>query len=207
LIIKGENKMEKKTAGRPPKAIKEVITDEVLEQIESIPSAIEKKIEEVKTAKTEKKTYSDEDMIMVASIKSGRTNLYSDDKPYDEYIWEKFGDIVEVRYGRLDLLRRKSGDEVFRTMLYVLDKDAIEQLRLGKIYENIGDLIQLEKLFSLQPDHFVRFIDTCPDVTRSILREILFDKIERKEDINVFNLQIWAEKLDLDFDLKDLKRS
>ena len=199
---------QKKNAGRPPKATesKEVISSDVVEQIKDVPSTIEKKIEEVKNTKTQAKVYSDEDMIVVASIKSGRTNLYNDEKPYDEYIWEKFGDVQEVRFGRLESLKRKTGDEVFKTMLYVLDEQAVKQLRLEKVYDNIGDLVKLEKLFSLQADEFIRFVNNAPEITKTILRELLFDKIERKEDINVFNLQIWAEKLDMDFDIKDIKR-
>lgn len=189
---------------RPKK--EQIINEEVSEKLKEIPSAIEQKIEEVKQSKKEDKVYSDDDLVMVASIKGGRTNLYTDEKPYDEYVFEKFGDVQEVRFGRLDLLRRKSGEEPFKTMLYVLDKDAVAQLRLGKIYENIGDLVQLEKIFSLQADEFIRFVNNAPEQTIEILRQLLFDKIERKEDISVFNLQIWAEKLQLDFDLQDLKR-
>lgn len=202
------NTTQKKTAGRPAKTTekKEVVSKEIAEKIQDIPSTIESKIEQVKTAKADVKFYSDEDMVIVASIKSGRTNLYNDEKPYDEYIWEKFGDIQEVRFGRLDTLRRKSGEEVFKTMLYVLDEQAVKQLRLEKVYENIGDLVKLEKLFNLQADEFIRFVNNAPEITKTILRELLFDKIERKEDINVFNLQIWAEKLDMDFDIKDIKR-
>ena len=91
-------------------------------------------------------------------------------------------------------------------MLYVLDEDAVEQLKLGKIYSNIGNLVDLEKLFFLPVDEFIRFVNNCPETTTQILREILSDKLERKEDINVFNLQIWTEKLGMDFDIKDLKR-
>lgn len=198
-------------AGRPKKdAEKKVdttveVTSDVVD-MSKIESQIEKKIEEVKSAKVEKKTYSDEDMVLVASIKSGKTYLRNDEKPYDEYVFEKFGDVVEVRFGRLDLLRRKSGEEPFKDMLYVLDAEAVAQLKLGKIYSNIGNLVDLEKLFFLPADEFIRFVNNCPETTKQILREILSDKLERKEDINVFNLQIWAEKLELDFDIKDLKR-
>lgn len=196
-------------AGRPStKKETETSVEVVSETVDmsKIESQVEKKVKEVKSAKTEVKTYSDEDMIMVASTKSGRTYLRNDEKPYDEYIFEKFGDVQEVRFGRLDLLRRKSGEEVFKSMLYVLDEYAVEQLKLGKIYANIGNLVDLEKLFFLPVDEFIRFVNNCPETTTQILREILSDKLERKEDINVFNLQIWTEKLGMDFDIKDLKR-
>jgi hypothetical protein len=208
---------ELKMAGRPRKTtttsktteakVEKPVDDlkEKLDEIE-IESTIEQKVKEVKTAKKEAKQFDDEDMVLVASIKSGRTYLRNNEKPYDEYIFEKFGDVQEVRYGRLDTLRRKLGEDPFKTMLYVLDEDVVKQLRLGKIYENIGKLADLEKAFYLKADEFIRFVDNCPEQTREILREILSDKLERKEDINVFNLQIWAEKLKMDFDIKDLKR-
>lgn len=197
-------------AERPKKKVAEAKTTVEVKSdtidISKVESTIEKKIEEVKSAKVESKKYSDEDMVMVASMKSGRTYLRNDEKPYDEYIFDKFGDVVEVRFGRLDSLRRKSGEEPFKTMLYVLDTDAVEQLKLGKIYANIGNLVELEKVFALPEDEFIRFVNNCPEVTADILRQILNDKLERKEDVSAFSLQIWTEKLGIDFDLQDLKR-
>jgi DNA modification methylase len=65
--IKMANTNQKKTAGRPPKAVenKEVISSEIEGQIKDVPSTIEKKIEEVKTSKKEVKTYSDEGMTVL----------------------------------------------------------------------------------------------------------------------------------------------
>lgn len=200
------NTTQKKTSTRGRKPAKPVVEESVAKELESLPSEIEKKVEEVKSEKKAIKKLQDDDMVMVASIKSGSTKLSNNEKPYDEYYWEKFGDVVEVRYGRLDLLRRKNGEEPFKTMLYILDKDAVEQLRLQKVYDNIGDLVQLEKIFALREDDFIRFVDNAPEVTKTILREIFFDKMQRKENMNFFSVQTWVERLDLDFDMQDLKR-
>ena len=187
---------EQKKAGRPSKAVVEAQEEVVVESlVEKIESNIE--IAKATTVKKVVRELDDEDMVLVASIASGMTQLRNSEKPFDEYYWNGFGSIEEVRYGTLVQFRKKS-DEMFKTMLYVMDEQAIKELRLEKAYEHIGSLENLVKLFDKPAQEIVRFIDASTPELKRVLSQILFNKLERKEPIDYFVLKVLAEKLDIE---------
>lgn len=147
----------------------------------------------------------EEDMVLVASYATGRTQLINSEKPYDETYWEKFGLVEEVRFGTLERLRRKNGTDTFTKFIYVLDEQAVKQLNLTKVYEEFKAPTELVKVFELPLEDIIKFIENAGKNLQPVLREILISKIQNKENINAFNLIAIAEKLEIDLDTIQLK--
>jgi hypothetical protein len=176
--------------------VKAVVVEEPV--VESIVEKVEKNLEVAKAMPIKKatNTIDDEDFVAVASFASGMTQIINPEKPYDEYYFDGFGSIEEVRFGTLKQIRRK-GDTAFRTMIRVLDETACQELGLTKMYDEIGKLEDLITVFDKPTHEVVAFIDKSSKQVKEVLREILFNKLERKENINYFSLKILAEKLDI----------
>ena len=166
----------------------------------------EEKVEKKETVKkVEVKKLDSEDLVSVAAYTSGLTKLTNPEKPFDDYQWEKFGTAEEVRYGTLEQMKRKNGNDIFTKFLYVLDEKAVKQLGLEKIYSELKAPKELEKVIDLPLDHSIKFIDGCNANTKIVLREILISRIQNKENINAFNLMALAEKLDIQLDTINFK--
>jgi len=184
-------------AGRPKKETEEI--EEVVEIKESITEKVGKNLASgrVQSLKKTEQTIDDEDLVAVASFASGKTQLTNSEKPYDEYIWDGFGTVEDVRFGTLKQIRKKS-DEAFKTMLYVLDDLAIKELGLAKVYEKIGSLDSLINIFDKPVTEIVKFVDNSSPQVKAVLAQILHNKLERKESIDYFSLKILAEKLGIE---------
>lgn len=150
--------------------------------------------------KAKKKKFDDEDMVPVASFASGMTRLENKIAPYDETIWNKFGDVEDVRYGTLDYIRKRHKD-AFSTMLYVLDEDAVEALNLGSVYEKVGRLEYIIDIFEKPLEEIISFIDKSSKERSLVLKEILNNKLQNKEDISHFKLKAIAQKLGMELNL------
>jgi hypothetical protein len=151
------------------------------------------------------KKLEEDDMVLVASYASGLTKLTNNDKPFDEYIWERFGEVQEVRYGTLEQKKRKNGNDLFTKFVYVLDEQAVKQLGLEKVYSELKPPAELEKIINMSLEHSIKFVEGANDNMRLALREILINKVQNKENINAFNLIALAEKLDIQLDTINLK--
>ena len=190
-------------AGRPKKETEEFEGLEVIK--ESITEKLEKNLVTGRTQslKKIKQTIDDEDMIAVASFASGRTQLRNPKEPYDEYIWEGFGAIEDVRFGILkDTRKRYEGIQAFENMLYVLDDLAVIELGLTKTYEKIGSLDNIIKIFDRPLADVIRFVDSATPQIKIVLGQILHNKLERKEPIDYFVLETLAEKLGVELHSK-----
>lgn len=168
-------------------------------------SKVEKEVKPEPKKKVEVKKLDSEDMVLVASYASGLTKLTNPDKPFDEYQWEKFGETDEVRFGTLEQLKRKNGNDLFTKFIYVLDEQAVKQLGLEKLYSEMKAPDELAKVIDLPLDHSIKFIEGSNQNTRNALREILIGKIQNKENINAFNLVAIAEKLGIELDTINFK--
>lgn len=178
----------------------EVEVKEVVEEVKEV-----KEVKPEPKKKVEVKKLDSEDMVLVASYASGLTKLTNPDKPFDEYQWEKFGETDEVRYGTLEQLKRKNGNDLFTKFIYVLDEQAVKQLGLEKIYSEMKAPDELSKVIDLKLDHAIKFIEGSNQNTKNALREILIGKIQNKENINAFNLVALAEKLEIELDTINFK--
>jgi len=151
--------------------------------------------------KAVKKVFDDEDLIPVASFIAGRTNYMNKEKPYDEYTWDKFGEIEEVRYGTLVQMKRKGG-KAFKKMLYVLPEDAQKDLGLVNIYAKIGKLEEIINILDKPLMEALNYIEGTSKEVKDIIRQILINKLERKESIDLFVFKAVAEKLGMDLNLE-----
>lgn len=196
-------------AGRPKKTQnEEAKTTEKLQLDTQNEEIVENKIEVTPTVKkaseepkkAEAKKLEDEDMVVVASYLSGRNQLTNNDKPFDSYVWLKFGATEEVRFGTLVQLRKKVGITVFTEALYILNEQAVKQLGLEKVYSELKPPKELKKVFELSLEDGLKFIENSSKELKLVLREILIDKLQNKENINFFNLRAYAEKLNIELD-------
>ena len=150
---------------------------------ESITEKIETNIAVAKESGTLKKVVKkidDETMVAVASFKGGKTQFKNEIEPYDFYVWEQFGDVQDVRFGSLRDLRRRSGEEPFKKMLYVLDEEAIAELGLAKIYAEVGSLEEMITLFEKPLAVVLKFVENASPQVKEVLRQIMYNKLERK---------------------------
>jgi hypothetical protein len=191
---------------RPSTKATEVKEVEVIEEVKDVATTLEEKIESnIETAKanrTERKkvVLDDEDMIVVASYRGG-TNRLENPKNGDLTVYYAFGDVEEIRYGTLKELKQRSGAEPFLTSLFVLDENAVEALGLKRQYEDLPHPTELPKLFKKPLQDIIKFIDNCGESTKQVLREILSDKIEKKEPIDYYAVKAIAEKLDYELNI------
>lgn len=170
----------------------------------SIVETVEKNIETAKeqgTSKVQSRKIDDETMIAVASFASGTTNFKNQSEPYDQYVFEGFGAIEDIRFGSLRDLRRKKGEEPFKRFLYVLDEDAVKALGLEKVYSEIGRLEDLIKIYDKDLQTVLNFIDRANPSVKRVLTEIYYNKLERKERIDLFEARAIAEKLGIELNL------
>ena len=184
------------------KAVEVVEKTEVVAPVVEM-NHVEKNIAEAKDIKAKKKaTIDDEDTVLVASYFGGRLQIKNPEKPYDEYVFEGFGEVQEIRFGTLQSLRRRiDGHEMFVKLAYVLDEDAVEQLGLKKFYADLPHPIDMPKLFSRPIEDIIKFIDMSNESTKQVLREILNDILEKKEEISYYVIKIVAEKLNYELNL------
>ena len=195
----------KKTATKPtPKIEKENVeiaesTENKKEYTESLKDTLDK-AKERGVQKVKKKKFDDEDLVPVASFASGMTILTNSIAPYDETIWNNFGDVEDVRYGTLDYIKKRHKD-AFSKMLYVLDEEAVEALGLVKVYEKVGRLEYIIDIFDKPLEEIINFIDKSSKERRVVLTEVLNNKIQNKEDINIFKFKAVAEKLGMEINL------
>ena len=171
---------------------------------ESITEKIETNIAVAKESGTLKKVVKkidDETMVAVASFKGGKTQFKNEIEPYDFYVWEQFGDVQDVRFGSLRDLRRRSGEEPFKKMLYVLDEEAITELGLAKIYAEVGSLEEMITLFEKPLAVVLKFVENASPQVKEVLRQIMYNKLERKEPVDLFTAKTLAEKLNIELNL------
>ena len=171
---------------------------------ESLTEKVESNIATVKETGTLKKAVrkiDDETMVAVASFKGGKTQFRNEAEPYDFYVWEQFGDVQDVRYGSLRDLRRRSGEEPFKKMLYVLDEEAITELGLAKVYAEIGSLEEMISIFDQPLQVILKFVDNASPQVKEVLRQIMYNKLERKEAVDLFTAKTLAEKLNIELNL------
>lgn len=193
-------------AGRPKKEEVVEIKKEVVEKEipQSITETVEKNIEVAKqtgTLKKEIRKIDDETMVAVASFASGTTNFKNQSEPYDSYVFDGFGSVEDVRFGSLRDLRRKKGEEPFKKMLYILDEEAIKALGLEKVYSEIGRLEDLIKVFDNDLTSILNLIEKSSPTVKGVIREIFFNKLQRKERIDLFEAKTIAEKLGVELNL------
>lgn len=190
---------------RPKKVVEEIKEIEVInEKPKSMVEVVENNIKEAKEKGTSKKKVvkiDDETMIAVASFASGTTNFKNQSEPYDSYVFDGFGAIEDVRFGSLRDLRRKKGEAPFQKFLYVLDVDAVKALGLDKTYEKIGKLEDLIKIYDTDLQTVLNFIEKANDSVKEVLVQIFFNKIERRESIDLFEARAIADKLGIELNL------
>lgn len=191
------------------KTVEPTIEKEVVESIDATENkkeyseSLKETLDEAKergVQKAKKVKFDDEDLVPVASFASGQTRVLLKTPPYDEIIWEKFGDVEDVRYGTLDYLKKRYKD-VFSKMLYVLDEEAVEALNLGKVYEKVGKLEYIIDIFEKPLEEIINFIDKSSKERSIVLKEILNNKLQNKEDISHFKLKAIAQKLGMELNL------
>lgn len=171
---------------------------------ESLTEKVEKNIAVAKETGTLKKTVrkiDDETMIAVASFKGGKVQYKNESEPYDFYVWEQFGDVQDVRYGSLRDLRRRSGEEAFKKMLYILDEEAVAELGLTKVYAEVGSLEDMLTLFDKPLAVILKFVENASPQIKEVLRQIMYNKLERKEPVDLFTAKTLAEKLNIELNL------
>lgn len=191
----------KKAVKKTEEAVETVEVEEVEEL--SMAERFKQSISEGKdrgVKKAKKVVFDADDMVPVASFASGLTKLTNDQAPYDQTIWDGFGSIEDVRYGTLDYIRKRKPD-AFKAMLYVLDEDVIKSLSLTPIYKKIGKLEEIIDIFNQPLDRVLTFIDKSNKEVKNVLKEILTNKLERKEDISLFTAKAIAEKLGMELNL------
>ena len=206
-LTKAQREAKEKLEAEKLADSEEVVVEEVVEEKVEEVKEVEKpkKTAPVETKKEKVEKLQDEDMVLVASYASGLTKLVNPEKPFDEYQWEKFGLTEEVRYGTLEQMKRKNGNDLFTKFIYVLDERAVAQLGLTKLYSELKSPVELDKVINLDLDHAIKFIEGSNASTKVVLREILIGKIQNKENINAFNLMALAEKLDIQLDTINFK--
>jgi len=183
------------------KNVSEIETSDV----KSITENITEKVTKAKTdgvTKVVKKVFDDEDLVPVATFVGGLTRFTNPIAPFERYVWGKFGDIEQVRFGALKGLKQRRSS-AFKEMLYVLDDSVIQELGLQHTYSKIGKLEDLVNILDKDLSESIAYIENASKEIKSVLIEIMTNKLERKEPIDVFKLKALGEKLEMDWNLDD----
>lgn len=99
--------------------------------------------------------------IPVMNATSGQL-VFISNKTGIEYNWEEYGDVEYLEYQ--ELLTMRSGHKKFlhEPYIIILHDDAVNNLGLTKMYENLIDLDDIESIFKLPLAKFKEVIDSSP---------------------------------------------
>lgn len=93
------------------------------------------------------------DMIPCQSVRNGVLQ-YIGKKTGDIYEWSDYGDITDVAYGDLLSIKSNKSKFLFAPWLLILDKDAIEALKLQDLYSQFEDYMDIEGFLELPAEIF-----------------------------------------------------
>jgi hypothetical protein len=158
---------------------------------------VKPKVEKAKKVeKVEPRVFDDDDLITVFSYFNGTLHLTSRDvNEYDNYVFEGFMDEQEVRYGFLRSLKRTKNKALSIPRIYIADDEAIESLKLTKLYDGLFNPKDLEKIFNKPLDEIVNIVDKADRNVKGVLRDIALAKIQNKELNNYSVIKVLSEKL------------
>lgn len=142
-------------------ALKEQLKQEMLAELKEQALKELEAEPKLETSKNVKQTIDRNYMVPVMNATNGYL-IYQSKKTGTELHFQEYGDIEYVDYQ--ELLTMKSGHRRFfdEPFIIVLDDEAANALSLTKMYENIPDPSQIDKVFQMNQKEFENVVEKAP---------------------------------------------
>lgn len=98
----------------------------------------------------------------------------------------EYGDILEIPFGELKRMRSEQKRHIEDAFIVILDEDAVRELRYEKLYENVFDKDNVEKLLK-NPERLAETLPKMPPTMRETVGSIAIKRIKNKQ---IFDMRI-----------------
>lgn len=175
-------KINAKTTTRTPRKTtpkKEVVEKIVSEEKVEVDVQQETVIEAIQTvAKAEKRQFSKNDDVEIMNNTTGRYGYIG--RSGFSIEMNEYGDTLEIPFGELKAMKGEQKRHIEEAFIVILDEDAIKELRLEKLYENILDLDGVEEILQ---DHekLDKILNKMPSTMRETIGSIAVRKFKSGE--------------------------
>lgn len=176
LGIEGFKTMKKKDLIENIEKMQPVEPDEVVEE-----ETVEK---EVIKPKKEKVRLDRDDYVEIMNNTSGKYGYIG--RSGFAVSMSNYGDVVEIPFGELQRMKAEQATHINNAYIIILNEDAVEQLYLTNLYDNIFTRDEVEYLLS-NPDALVNALPKMPASMKETVGSIA---IQRLKDGQIYDMRI-----------------
>lgn len=200
--LKAEEVVEVATPQVDMKSMMEQMKAELMEELREQAMA-EAKAELAQTSEVEeisvpkKKVEIDRfEQIPVMNVTT-HTLIYASKKTGAEWEWTGYGDIEYIEFQ--ELITMKSAHKKFldEPHIIIMDDDVVNYLGLTKMYNNIVDLENIERIFKLSQSEFEEILEKSPKGIKHTIISKLKQMADNEEDISHKKIKYVNDKFDL----------
>lgn len=165
--------------------VKTTETDEMKNSMATLTQQMEqmqKIIESLKsqsntTEKAESAKVASDEEIPVMSLCPSKLYISSEGKGQGDIIeFTHFGEVIDIAMGELKDFVSHNKSFFKGGLCYIMNDNAVKQLRLKSAYDNIITEDVLESLFDNNADKVVEIYDNASDIQKSVIVQLIVDK-------------------------------
>lgn len=193
----------KTTAPKTTKAVKEEVIEEksIVEESKAEPvksevdvAALLQEIELLKKAvasqpvaqvQEEEKKIGHDDLVPVVSHFVGGLALSADGKGGNPiYYFSQFNEVQDIPFGDLRDIVRNNASFAQGGYFYILDTEAVKQLRLEGYYQRQLTHDEMVHLFNNNPEQIIELYKMAPEAEKELILDLIEDKKQRGENVD-----------------------
>lgn len=153
----------RKTVAKPEvikeDAVAEVVETKVVEEVKSEAKTIRKKVNQIEL----------NELIPVRSLTNHKL-VYVSKATNSKYVWGAYGDIEYLTYGEINTMKAQYPRFIQDCLIAIEDDEVIDILNLGKLYENLYTVDELDDLFDKSNFELQELLPKLPNgVKKSVI--------------------------------------
>lgn len=120
------------------------------------------KVEEVKTPERAKRVQIEPNELIPCRSTTHGELIYISKRSGERVIWDDYGDVQDITMGELKNLYASSPSFINDVLFVIDDEQAVDALKLTKLYETIFDIGNLEDFFNKDYDELEKMLEKLP---------------------------------------------
>ena len=165
---------------------KEIVA--MLKKMQSELDSLKKENKELKESETKEKAekIDSEEEIEVMSLFAGQMSLYTEGfgNGSKYYFEEGYGSVIDIPFGDLKLIVKNNNKISKDGYFYILNEDAISQLRLKKAYEKLLSIDLMENISKKSDDKVIAIYKSASESQKELIITYFDGKYLNGEDVS-----------------------
>lgn len=193
---------EKTTTTRRPRTRKETAP-----KVETVTEETVKAVEEVKEVQVETKPSRKKvnqidlnELIPIRSLTNHKL-VYVSKATNSKYVWSNYGDIEYLTYGEINTMKAQYPRFIHDCLIAIEDDEVIEILNLGKLYENLYTVDELDELFKKSSYELEELLPKLPNGVKKSVVSRAKELIENEELVDFRKIKTIEELLNVDLSI------